>query len=134
MLQFGEKFKFLFRIFIIFKSCFVEVTEELVVNVDELIGQSPEQFSEEYVPPILDKSREIIDVTIPVQCLVENSKLTFFEGNSTKSELAGFYDPCTLLHDDMKHLLIRYMYQGQVHQVVIADDEAMKLPKNVHRL
>jgi hypothetical protein len=82
--------------------------------------------------PNLDlKSRpDVIDVTIPIQCLVEDGgKLTLYDGGS-KTDLAGFYDPCapTTLEmirqqeerDPEKHLLIRYLYQNLEHQVSIS--------------
>eukprot|EP00095_Tigriopus_kingsejongensis_P005439 maker-scaffold224_size251237-snap-gene-0.18 protein:Tk05439 transcript:maker-scaffold224_size251237-snap-gene-0.18-mRNA-1 annotation:"-like protein subfamily c member 11" len=73
----------------------------------------------------------VIDVTVPVQCLVEeHSRLALYEGN--KYDLGGFYDPCPLEED--KSLLVRYLYQGQVHQVVICDQDPVRLPKNAHRL
>ena len=74
----------------------------------------------------------MIDVTVPVQCLVESGRLTFFDGS--KADLAGFYDPCALLHDEQKHLLVRYYYQNTLHQVLVPDEEAHKLPKTAHRI
>ena len=75
---------------------------------------------------------ELVDVTVPVQSLVESGRLTFFEGS--KADLAGFYDPCALLHDEQKHLLIRYSYQNSIHQVLLPDEEGLKLPKTIHRM
>lgn len=88
--------------------------------------------SKDYEPVDLSSYPEVIDVTVPTQCLVEGSRLVFFE--SSKAELAGFYDPCTLLHGEQKHLLIRYLHRGTAHQVILPDDEACKLPKTQHRL
>ena len=73
-----------------------------------------------------------MDVTVPVQSLVESGRLTFFEGS--KADLAGFYDPCALLHDEQKHLLIRYSYQNSIHQVLLQDEEGSKIPKTAHRM
>ena len=75
---------------------------------------------------------ELVDVTVPVQSLVESGRLTFFEGS--KADLAGFYDPCALLHDEQKHLLIRYSYQKSIHQVLLQDEEGSKIPKTAHRM
>ena len=45
-----------------------------------------------------------VDVTVPVQCLVEDSgRLSLHE--ATKAELAGFYDPAPA--DEEKQLLVR---------------------------
>ena len=74
----------------------------------------------------------MVDVTVPVQCLVESGRLTFFDGS--KADLAGFYDPCALLHDEQKHLIIRYSYQNATHQVLLPDEDALKVPKTAHRL
>jgi len=114
-----------------------DTSEELMIDVDELTSGNT-LVAEEYTPAVLDRNAvgyEVIDVTIPVQCQVDSSsRLTFYDDSATKSELAGFYDPCALLADETKHLLIRYMYQGQLHQVIIGDEEGAKLPKNTHRL
>ena len=40
----------------------------------------------------LDSSPRIIDVHIPLQCLVVDSKLILHE--TSKANIAGFYDPC----------------------------------------
>ena len=50
------------------------------------------------------------------------------------ADLAGFYDPCALLHEEQKHLLIRYSYQNCIHQLLLPDEEAVKMPKTAHRL
>ena len=80
-------------------------------------------------------AEDVINVTIPVQCLVEeSSRIILYEGS--KSGLAGFYDPCSDDGDDldMKHLLIRYSYQGKLHQVLIKDREQLRCPRSTHQL
>ena len=96
-----------------------------------LIIKFPECFRFLYCFDFIGYS-ELVDVTVPVQSLVESGRLTFFEGS--KADLAGFYDPCALLHDEQKHLLIRYSYQNSVHQVLLPDGEGLKLPKTAHRI
>ena len=87
------------------------MSEELMIDVDELTPGNT-AVAEEYTPAVLDRNAvgyEVIDVTIPVQCQVDSSsRLTFYDDSATKSELEGFYDPCALLADETKHLLIRY--------------------------
>lgn len=108
----------------------LDILEELEDVVDGAL-RDYHGISETLATKLIRSYPEIIDVTIPVQCLVEdNSRISLYEGN--KYELAGFYDPCPL--DDEKSLLLRYLYQGRVHQVVISDNEPVKLPKNGHRL
>ncbi|KAF5290925.1 hypothetical protein FQA39_LY14531 [Lamprigera yunnana] len=67
---------------------------------------------------------EMIDVTIPLQCLVKNSKLVLHE--QSKSQLPGFYDPAV---GENKFLLIEYSYQGQTYETTIGDNESLRLPK-----
>ncbi|CAH0556461.1 unnamed protein product [Brassicogethes aeneus] len=73
-------------------------------------------------------SNEVIDVTVPVQCLVKDSKLVIYEHG--KSELAGFFDPA-LGEDKMLHII--YNYRDQSHEVTIPDNESIRLPKTTHR-
>ncbi|RZC31973.1 dnaJ -like subfamily C member 11 [Asbolus verrucosus] len=68
---------------------------------------------------------EVIDVTIPVQCVVKDSKLVMHE--NTKSQLAGFFDPA-IGEDKMLHVI--YNYREQPHEVTVSDNEPLRLPKN----
>lgn len=73
-------------------------------------------------------SNDIVDVTVPVQCLVKDSKLIIHE--NSKSELPGFFDPA-LGEDKMLHVI--YNYHEQSHEVTIGDTESLRLPKTSHR-
>ena len=133
-------------------------TEELLVNLEpaSLNGDLVDSGSSSDVAaddddhlskfPNLDLKNhpDIIVVTVPIQCLVEDgSKLNLFEGGN-KTDLAGFYDPCAPTTLEMvqqqedkepeKHLLIRYLYQNYEHQVIVADSEGIKLPKTSHKV
>ena len=89
-------------------------TEPLIENVDSQLLAVP----------------EIVNVTVPIQCLVEEeSRLILYEGS--KSGLAGFYDPC---EESDKHLLIQYLYRGQIHQAQITDREQLRCPRMAHQL
>ena len=85
----------------------------MLIDVDEVLPRGSGQ-GEDYTAVRLDQNvvgSEVIDVTVPVQCQVDaGSRLTFYEDSATKSELAGFYDPCALLADESKHLLIRQVH------------------------
>jgi DnaJ family protein C protein 11 len=50
---------------------------------------------------------------------------------ASKCDLAGFYDPAPT--DEDKQLVVRYAYQGRLHQVSVGDLEGLKLPRNAHR-
>ncbi|KAJ8687569.1 hypothetical protein QAD02_023363 [Eretmocerus hayati] len=72
---------------------------------------------------------EVIDVTIPLQCLVKDSKLVLH--NAAKSQLPGFYDPC--IGED-KQLLLQYLFHMQTHECLIKDSEPLRIPKPSHRV
>ncbi|XP_049843446.1 dnaJ homolog subfamily C member 11 [Schistocerca gregaria] len=72
---------------------------------------------------------EVIDVTVPLQCLVRDSQLVLHE--SSKSQLPGFYDPCL---GEEKALRVQYTYHGLLHEVTVGDTESVRLPKQAHRL
>jgi len=72
---------------------------------------------------------EVIDVTIPLQCLVKDSKLILQEGS--KSHLPGFYDPAP---DVEKSLQVEYFFHGARHQTSAADRDALRIPKSSHRM
>ncbi|KAM9039804.1 dnaJ homolog subfamily C member 11 [Sarcophilus harrisii] len=81
-----------------------------------------------------DKSRKnekvkVIDVTVPLQCLVKDSKLILTE--ASKAGLPGFYDPCV---GEEKSLKVLYQFRGVMHQVMAADNEALRIPKQSHRI
>uniref|UniRef100_A0A8K9WWQ0 DnaJ (Hsp40) homolog, subfamily C, member 11a n=1 Tax=Oncorhynchus mykiss TaxID=8022 RepID=A0A8K9WWQ0_ONCMY len=72
---------------------------------------------------------KVIDVTVPLQCLVKDSKLILTE--ATKSGLPGFYDPCV---GEEKSLKVLYQFQGVMHQVLSPEGEALRIPKQSHRI
>eukprot|EP00064_Thunnus_orientalis_P005624 superscaffoldBa00000560_g5638 len=72
---------------------------------------------------------KVIDVTVPLQCLVKDSKLILTE--ASKAGLPGFYDPCV---GEEKSLKLLYQFRGVMHQVISADTEALRIPKQSHRI
>uniref|UniRef100_A0A8D0DE39 DnaJ (Hsp40) homolog, subfamily C, member 11a n=1 Tax=Sander lucioperca TaxID=283035 RepID=A0A8D0DE39_SANLU len=83
---------------------------------------------------VTDNSRKherakVIDVTVPLQCLVKDSKLILTE--ATKSGLPGFYDPCV---GEEKSLKVLYQFRGVMHQVLSGDSEPLRIPKQSHRI
>lgn len=80
--------------------------------------------------PELELSDSIIDVTTALQCNVEAGRLVLWEGS--KSSLPGVWDPVP--GDSEKWLVVRYSYQGNRHQLLCHDLDAVKLPKTSHRV
>ncbi|XP_003471500.1 dnaJ homolog subfamily C member 11 [Cavia porcellus] len=72
---------------------------------------------------------KVIDVTVPLQCLVKDSKLLLTE--ASKAGLPGFYDPCV---GEEKSLRVLYQFRGVLHQVTAPDSEALRIPKQSHRI
>ncbi|KAF9916096.1 hypothetical protein BX616_004629 [Lobosporangium transversale] len=72
----------------------------------------------------------VVDVTIPVQALVNNSQLIMPAGHS-KSHILGFYDPCL---GEKKQLKIRYEFQRRMHEVVVTDLASVAAPVRSHLL
>ncbi|KAL3861143.1 hypothetical protein ACJMK2_007212 [Sinanodonta woodiana] len=73
---------------------------------------------------------DCIDVTIPIQALVKDSKL-IVPDTTSKSNLPGFYDP-TL--GDEKQLYIKYKFHNRLHVVTLRDEEPIRLPQQKHRV
>ncbi|WWC90847.1 uncharacterized protein L201_005784 [Kwoniella dendrophila CBS 6074] len=73
---------------------------------------------------------EIIDVTIPVQALVQDGKL-YIPGGKGKFNIIGFWDPCI---GENKSLRIRYLFRGKLHEVTVDDIVTVKAPVKAHAL
>ncbi|KAJ8400239.1 hypothetical protein AAFF_G00399330 [Aldrovandia affinis] len=83
---------------------------------------------------VTDNSRQherekVIDVTVPLQCLVKDSKLILTE--ASKAGLPGFYDPCV---GEEKSLKLLYQFRGVLHQVLSGDTEPLRIPKQSHKI
>lgn len=65
-----------------------------------------------------------IDVTIPIQALVNDGKLVIPSGRA-KYNLLGFWDPCI---GEGKKLRVRYLFKDVLHQVTVDDLGALRLP------
>ena len=72
---------------------------------------------------------EVIDVTIPLQCLVKDSKLVLH--NASKSQLPGFYDPCV---GEEKQLLVQYLFRTQTHECIVKDNAPLRIPIPSHKV
>lgn len=69
------------------------------------------------------KDQLFIDVTIPLQCQVKDSKLVLYAGS--KSELPGFYDACV---GEAKTLKIEYRLKNVTSVVIVNDADPVVLP------
>mmetsp|Transcript_24052 Transcript_24052/g.54302 ORF Transcript_24052/g.54302 Transcript_24052/m.54302 type:complete len:363 (-) Transcript_24052:70-1158(-) len=75
----------------------------------------------------------LIDVTVPVQCLVEQHTIVLPGGTSTsKADLPGFYNPAPLDSDVELSLYVLYEFKGLLHEVLVGDHETLSLPFRKH--
>ncbi|KAG5539861.1 hypothetical protein RHGRI_020172 [Rhododendron griersonianum] len=74
---------------------------------------------------------QVLDVTLPLNFLVNDSgQLKLHEGVK-KSGIMGFCDPCP---GEPKQLHVEYTYQGKQYEVVVGDYEELLIPQAVHRI
>lgn len=75
----------------------------------------------------------VIDVTLPLQCLVEKHKLQITGGpGSSKASLAGFYNPAPLNNQLEISLYVLYEFRGVLHEILIGDREKLDIPMRKH--
>ncbi|WWD18942.1 hypothetical protein CI109_103398 [Kwoniella shandongensis] len=77
-----------------------------------------------------EEEEEVIDVTIPVQALVQDGRL-YIPGGKGKFNLLGFWDPCI---GENKKLRVRYLFRGKLHEVTVDDVVALRAPVKAHVL
>ncbi|OZJ06975.1 hypothetical protein BZG36_00249 [Bifiguratus adelaidae] len=109
-----------------------EASKDGLVIVEALYGNLS-KLSERANGHLGDTNKEdepIIDVTIAIQALVNDSKLTI-PGGTSKSNIMGFCDPCL---GEKKKLLIRYKFQHRQHEVIVDDTSAVACPLRAHVL
>jgi len=68
-----------------------------------------------------------INVTIPLQYLVDDSKLMLH--SNKKSDLLGFWDPRI---GEEKQLKVTYFFQNKLHIVVVNDNDQLMIPLRSH--
>eukprot|EP00457_Paulinella_chromatophora_P010820 gb/GEZN01010936.1/.p1 GENE.gb/GEZN01010936.1/~~gb/GEZN01010936.1/.p1 ORF type:complete len:382 (-),score=80.65 gb/GEZN01010936.1/:53-1159(-) len=81
-------------------------------------------------PDPQDPEGPFIDVTVPVQCKVEDAKLELQQGS--KFWLEGFYDPTAGKAERMLDFYVRYEFLGRNHEVVYDDEEEVRIPLQGH--
>lgn len=80
-----------------------------------------------------DLEGPVIDVTMPLQCLVERHSLVLPGGSRlSKSDLPGFYNPTPLDTDVELSLYVLYEFKGMLHEVIVGDTEPLSLPLRRH--
>ncbi|XP_059062994.1 dnaJ homolog subfamily C member 11 [Achroia grisella] len=89
----------------------------------------PEPTGDSISPESPSPYSEVIDVTIPLQCLVKDTRLELLA--ACKSELPGFFDPCA---GEDKHLTVQYYFHNNLHCCTVTDKQALVLPRNNHRI
>ncbi|KAL5551169.1 hypothetical protein UlMin_001345 [Ulmus minor] len=78
-----------------------------------------------------ESSSQIIDVTLPLNFLVNDSgQLKLHEGVK-KSGIMGFCDPCP---GEPKQLYVEYTYGGRRYEVVVDDYGELLIPQEAHRI
>jgi len=77
----------------------------------------------------------VIDVALPLQCLVEQHTIVLPGGASaSKADLPGFYNPLPLDADAELSLYVLYEFRGLLHEVLIGDRETLSLPFRKHAI
>ena len=72
-----------------------------------------------------------IDVTVPVQALVNNNQLVIHT-ESNKSSIFGFFDPNPFLPPTNHKIKITYWFKNNKHQCLYNDKELIELPNEHH--
>lgn len=83
-----------------------------------------------FTPRGIHDRDEVLDVTVPLQSLVQNSRL-FIPAGPAKFNLLGFWDPCI---GENKKLRVRYLFRGETHEVTVDDVSVLRAPVRSHAL
>ncbi|CCO29493.1 DnaJ homolog subfamily C member 11 [Rhizoctonia solani AG-1 IB] len=78
----------------------------------------------------IDDKNRTIDVSVPLQLLVNGSQLVI-PGGRSKAGLLGFYDPCL---GERKSLRVKYTFRSRLHQVTVEDRAPVELPLRAHAI
>ncbi|CAA6666783.1 unnamed protein product [Spirodela intermedia] len=78
-----------------------------------------------------DIASEVLDVTIPLNFLVNDSGQLKLHKGIKKSGIMGFCDPCP---GEPKQLFLEYTFNGQEHQALSDDLEEVLIPEEGRRL
>ncbi|KAL2525164.1 Chaperone protein dnaJ 13 [Abeliophyllum distichum] len=84
--------------------------------------------SEEKVDEV---ASQIIDVTLPLNFLIDESGLLKLHDGVKKSGIMGFCDPCP---GEEKQLYVEYTYGGNKYEAIVDDYEELLIPQERHRI
>lgn len=102
-----------------------------LVILQAFYGRHPDAAEENLDLDDADEERsDRVDVTLPVQYMIQNSQLQISSGNS-KAAFIGFYDP---IPDEDKWIEIVYLYRHKTHRVLAYDLDALRLPLKSHQM
>jgi len=91
-------------------------------NFDGIMSDRVVEWSMNDINEEEENDSEILNVTDQLQYQIEKSELHLF--SHSKSELPGFYDPCT---GHSNYLDIIYSYKFTQHRVIISDDKELHI-------
>ncbi|CAN6476917.1 unnamed protein product [Victoria cruziana] len=78
-----------------------------------------------------DLVQQVLDVTIPLNFLINDAGYLKLHKGIKKSGIMGFCDPCP---EDPKQLFVEYTYKGDKHEVTVDDYDELIIPQELHRL
>eukprot|EP00812_Abedinium_dasypus_P009013 NODE_2733_length_885_cov_377.040964.p1 GENE.NODE_2733_length_885_cov_377.040964~~NODE_2733_length_885_cov_377.040964.p1 ORF type:complete len:217 (-),score=71.09 NODE_2733_length_885_cov_377.040964:217-867(-) len=74
-----------------------------------------------------------IEVTIPLQCLVEDHMIVLPGSfSASKADLPGFYNPAPLDMEVELSLYVLYEFRGTSHEVTVDDYDTLRMPLQKH--
>lgn len=73
-----------------------------------------------------------LDVTIPLQAMVELSQLRLPPGHW--ADLQGFYDPCVGIYGVRRSLRVLYTFHNVPHEITVHESEGLAIPMSKHRI
>ena len=76
------------------------------------------------IPEKVKNMEEVIDVTIPIQFMVKDSRVRLYAGS--KQDYMGFWNPVS--KDSSCRLYVRYSFNGKVYEIEVDGDEPLYLP------
>ncbi|KAL2547428.1 Chaperone protein dnaJ 13 [Forsythia ovata] len=83
------------------------------------------------VEKVDEVASQIIDVTLPLNFLIDESGRLKLHDGVKKSGIMGFCDPCP---GEPKQLYVEYTYGGNKYEAIVDDYEELLIPQERHRI